>query len=208
MINPTSNTTAGNNVIDHFIRSWHLAIILICLITLFTGGLAHDYKKPEYTGFIIHGWAGLLFGVFLCLYLGYGFTGPRASRFSTWFPFTGGRTAQVKKDISTLMRFQLPEHKSRQGLAGLVQFLGLLVFSWTAVTGALLFIFIEPGSKARGILHAVKEGHEVGVMLILLYLALHIGAVLAHSLSGRPVWRDIFFRKGNSDTETASIEQK
>ncbi|MDH4319798.1 MAG: cytochrome b/b6 domain-containing protein [Desulfobulbaceae bacterium] len=208
MINPVSNTTAGNKVINHFIRSWHLVIIIICLITLFTGDLAHDYKKPEFNGFIIHGWMGLVFGVFLCLYLGYGFAGPRGSRFSTWFPFTGNQPAQIKKDFTTLMGFQLPEHKSRQGLAGLIQFLGILVFSWAALTGALLFLFIEPGSKVRGILHAVKEGHEVGVMLIPLYLALHIGAVLAHSLSGRPVWRDIFFRKGNSVAETAPIEQK
>lgn len=97
-----------------------------------------------------------------------------------------------------LTKFKLPEHKRRQGLAGLVQFFGILVFSWLATTGTLMYFFIEPGSKAQGFVRAVKEAHEVGTALIPVYLALHIGAVLAHSLTGQHVWKEIFFFKNST----------
>ena len=44
-------------------------------------------------------------------------------------------------------------------------------------------------------MHMVKEAHEVGTVLIPAYLALHVGAVIAHSLAGQHVWKEIFFFK-------------
>ena len=190
---PHSLTEITNT--DNFIRVWHLVIIILCLVAWLTGDMADDYKKPEYSGFVIHGLAGMAFAFVLSLYIGHGIVGPKPLRFTQWFPFTKERMRKTKADLANLIQFKLPEHEKRQGLAGLVQYLGMVVFFWIAVTGTLLYVFIEPGSKTKGLLHGVKEAHEIGEILIPLYLCLHIGAVIAHSLTGNQVWRDIFFAK-------------
>jgi hypothetical protein len=61
-----------------------------------------------------------------------------------------------------------------------------------------MYLFLEPGSKAHGFMSAVKEAHEVGTALIPVYLGLHVRAVIAHSLTGHQVWKELFFLKGNS----------
>lgn len=175
------------------VRFWHLAMIALVLIALLTGEGADDYKKMEHAGFLLHGKVGLTVFAALCLYFLYSLIGPQGHRLSNWFPFTGARLRQTGKDLTVLTRFKLPEHNRRQGLAGLVQFFGLLVFSWLAVTGTLMYFFMERGAKAHGFMHTVKEAHEVGTMLIWVYLALHVGAVIAHSLTGHQLWKDIFF---------------
>ena len=172
-MNSNENARLGNPV-----RFWHLAMIALVLAALLTGDGADDYKKMEQAGFLLHGGIGLavlaaLFGYFL-----YGLIGPQDTRLSSWFPFT---TAQTGKDIAGLAKFRLPEHRRRQGQAGLVQFFGLMVFSWLAATGALMYFFMERGAKAHGLMHMIKEAHEVGTVLIPVYLALalHVGAVIA-----------------------------
>ncbi len=57
-------------------------------------------------------------------------------------------------------------------------------------------------------LHLVKEAHEVGAVLIPLYLSLHIGAVIAHSLNGNSVWREIFSFKKSQLLEKTSGQER
>lgn len=180
------------------VRFWHLAMIALVITALITGDGADDYKKVEHAGFLLHGKVGLTVFTALCFYFLYGLIGPQGSRLTTWFPLTPSRLKQIGQDIAVLFRFKLPEHKRRQGLAGLVEFFGLMVFSWLATTGTLMYLFMERGTKAHGIMHAVKEAHEVGTMLIWVYLALHVGAVIAHSLTGHQVWKEMFFQKKNT----------
>ncbi len=56
-----------------------------------------------------------------------------------------------------------------------------------------MFFSLEPGQKATGLLHSVKELHEVGGLLIPLFLSMHGGAVLLHALRGRHLWRKMVF---------------
>lgn len=203
MNTPASGQLNNNIPLAPPVRFWHLAMILLCLAALLTGDGADDYKHVEHAGFLLHGGIGV--GVFtaICFYLAYGLAGPKEFRLSTWFPFTKERLGQVGKDLAVLIKFKLPEHKRRQGLAGLVQFFGILVFSWLAATGALMYLFLETGAKAHSIMSAVKEAHEVGTALIPVYLCLHVGAVIAHALTGHQVWREIFFLKGAEHHESA-----
>ncbi len=175
------------------VRFWHVAMIALVLSAFLTSDGANDYKKIEHAGFLLHGRVGLTVFTALCLYFLYGLIGPQGSRLSTWFPFTRERLQQTGRDVTVLTKFKLPEHNRRQGLAGLVQFFGLIVFSWLAATGSLMYFFMERGAKAHGLMSLVKEAHELGTVLIPVYLVLHIGAVLAHSLTGHQVWKDIFF---------------
>ncbi len=184
-----------NDRLGNPVRFWHLAMIVLAFAAMITGDGADDYKKAEQAGFLLHGGIGLAVLAALGGYFLHGLIGPQDFRLSSWFPFTAARLRQTGKDIAGLTKFKLPEHRRRQGLAGLVQFFGLMAFSWLAATGALMYFFMERGAKAHGLMHMVKEAHEVGTVLIPVYLALHVGAVIAHSLSGQQVWKEIFFCK-------------
>jgi hypothetical protein len=57
-------------------------------------------------------------------------------------------------------------------------------------TGTTLFIL---GSGVeRDVFEFVEEIHEVGESLIPLFLALHVGAVLLHTLCGEAIWKKMF----------------
>ena len=178
---------------DGFIRMCHLAMVLFGIAAWLTGDAADDYKKLTHVWFTAHGWIGMGFASSFLLYIAYCTFGPAKSRFSSWVPYTKERLLKVLEDVAGLLKFRLPDRLSHQGLAGLVQFFGVLVFTGIAATGALMFFLLEPGGKARGLVHSIKEVHEAGEILIPVYLSIHIGAVLLHSVTGRPVWRRIFF---------------
>lgn len=171
----------------------HLGLLVFGITAWITGDLADDYKKALYTGFTVHGWFGMVVAGFVALRLITGLFGPGNVRFSHWMPFTRSRLALVGQDLAGLARFRLPERPTHQGLAGVVQTFGLAVFLLMAVTGTILYFGLEPGRKAHGLLHGVKEVHEAGEVLIPLFLMMHAGAVVMHALRGRHLWRKILF---------------
>jgi len=148
-------------------RLIHLLLALLGIAAVVSGQFAGDYFKRPHLGFDLHRWIGLAAGGALLLRLAWGVAGPVAMRFSRWF-------------------------ETHERLAGAVQAIGLAAFAWMAATGALLFAFLDPGVRSAGWLRAVKELHEGGQAVVLAYLALHVGAVLAHAVTGRPVWRRMF----------------
>ena len=115
--------------------------------------------------------------------------GPPDIRFSKWVPCTRERLQYVREDIEGLFRLRLPDRPIHIGVAGLVQTLGLLALLLIALSGIFLFFTIEPGHKSRGLVHAVKEFHEVGLYLIIVFLSMHVGAVTMHALRGHHLWR-------------------
>jgi len=173
----------------------HLGLVLFGITALFTGGLADDYKKVEYTGYTLHSWLGMGGAFFIFLRVILGLVGPRHLRFSQWAPYTRERLRLAGEDIVGLLRLRLPERPAHAGVAGLVQAFGLLGLIATASSGLLLYFILEPGYKARGFAHSIKEFHEGSILLVLLFLSLHIGAIIAHALRGRHYWRLMIFLK-------------
>jgi cytochrome b561 len=53
--------------------------------------------------------------------------------------------------------------------------------------------YLAPGTRATGWLHGVKEVHEVAQLVIPVYLGLHVGGALLHSVLGQDLWREMFF---------------
>lgn len=170
-------------------RLIHLLLAASGIAALLTGDLADDYKRAAHTGFDVHAWLGLSLAAALGARLVWGVVGPRAMRFAAWVPFTAERLRRVLEDGAGLLRFRLPERAGHEGLAGLVQTAGLLAFLWMAATGTLLFVYLEPGQRATGWLDVLKDAHEAGESILYVYLVLHVGAVVVHSVAGRPVWR-------------------
>jgi len=185
----------GTNELESIAQVIHLGLTLFGISAWATGFLADDYKRLEHPGFSIHSWLGISLTFFLILRIGYGFCGPDDYKFSKWVSYTKDRLRAVLEDIWTLMRFKLPERPMHVGLSGLVQTFGLGAFAWMALTGGLMFFYLTPGQKARGVLHLIKEMHEAAIWLIPIYLGIHVGAVLLHAMAGDHRWRWIFFLK-------------
>lgn len=178
----------------------HFGLLVCGIAALLSGMLADDYKKIEHMGFTVHSWIGMSGAFFVLLRGMLGVVGPRNLRFTSWVPYTRERFERVKEDVVGLFRFRLPERPTHVGVAGLVQTFGLLVFLFVALSGIFLFFTLEPGHKAHGAVHAVKELHEAGIVLIPLFLAMHVGATVAHALRGRHLWRKMLFLKEHNGT--------
>jgi len=186
---------ARNDDLGFFVRFLHLGILACGLLAYLTSGWAGDYEHAKHLGFTVHKWLGIGLTFFIGLRLFYGLVGPANVRFKQWVPYNKAGLLLVWEDILTLVHFRLPHRQSHQGLAGLVQSFGLLIFSWMALTGSIMFLYLQPGHKMGGVLHFIKELHEIGEGVILIFLALHVGAVLLHALAGRHLWRKMFFLK-------------
>ncbi len=174
-------------------RFIHLGLMAFGILALMTGFFAGDYKHQHHLGFTFHRWFGIGLSAFLALRLWHGFSGPQEARFQEWLPHTRERLLCILEDFMSLLKFQFPERPPRQGLSGLVQAFGLAAFAWMGATGALMFFLMTPGGKARGFLHLIKEMHEAGWWLALVFLCIHGGAVIIHGLAGQDLWRPMFF---------------
>ena len=179
--------------LDGFTRVLHAGLTGLGLLAWLTGELAGDYKKLRHLGFDIHSWLGISLSLFILLRIIYGFIGPPEVRFSQWLPYNKERLALVWEDLQTLLRLQLPQRPAHQGLKALIQGFGLAVFAWMALTGSLMFFYLEPGHRARGMLHLIKEVHEIGHWLIPIFLGLHLSGVLLDAWFGQGKWRKMFF---------------
>jgi cytochrome b561 len=186
-------TSTQRNELDDLTRFVHLGLTVLGILAYLTGLWAGDYKRATHWGFSTHKWMGISLSFFVFFRLWLGFYGLREGRFRQWVPYTRERVVMVWEDLVTLLRLKLPDRPTHQGLAGVVQTFGLGVFSWMALTGTLMFLFLEPGRKAGGILHLIKELHEAGLWLIAIFLGIHVGAVTLHALAGNDLWRRAFF---------------
>ena len=186
--------STAENQLDLFTRILHSFMMVCGTGAWLVSGWAEDYEKADHLGFTIHSTLGMGLAIALLLRILYGVIGPESVRFSAWVPYTRERLRLVWEDVVTVSSLKLPERPTHVGLSGFVQTYGLLVFSWSAVTGSTMYVFLEPGSKAKGVIHAVMEAHEVGEVLIPTYLFLHVGAAVLHAVSGKPVWHRIFGR--------------
>lgn len=190
------NSIALPSVVSRYdvsIRVLHLALVFLCLAAWASAQFAGDYKNTEHLGFSVHQWIGIGFSVAISLRVVYGLIGPRATRFASWFPFTASNLRLSAQDILQLARLRVAEREPHEGLAGLVQGLGMLAFVAIAGCGVVIALYLVPGSRATGWLHDVKEIHELAQQIIPVYLVLHVGGVVVHALVGQDLWRSMFF---------------
>ncbi len=169
-------------------RLIHLGIAASGITAWLTGEIAEDGVQTF--GFTLHAWLGFAVGVALALRLRDGLVGRKPMRFSSWSPFSAMQWKQAGEDMRSLARGRFPDRPIHEGLAGLVQAFGLALMAWMAATG--IVIYTLAGGPETTLREVIEETHEIGEGLIPLYLALHVGAVVLHSLFGSPVWRRMF----------------
>jgi cytochrome b len=165
----------------------------LCLLAWASGQFANDYKRVTHVGYSIHEIVGIGFALALAIRILIGLLGPDRARFSAWFPFGTDNLRLVIDDLRGLGRLRFPERAPHEGLAGLVQFLGLLVFALIASSGTVMAFYLQPGARATGWLVSLKDIHEAAQVLIPVYLGLHAGGALVHALLGQDLWREMFF---------------
>ncbi len=166
----------------------HLGVAVFGIAAFLTGELAEDGSAS--TGYLLHAYLGLSLAAFVLVRIISGFTTTKELSFKGWSPFSRLQWGLALEDFRTLLRLGVPERDKHQGLAGLTQAFGLIVFSWMALTGTGLFFL--GGGVETDVLELIEELHEVGESLIPLYLGLHVGAVILHTLSGNPIWKKMF----------------
>jgi cytochrome b len=176
---------------DAATRLIHLLLAVLGVAALVSGQFAGDYRRALHPGFDIHTWIGLGMALALAARIAWGFAGPAPTCFSQWLPVTRERLKACWQDLVELARLRLPLREGHDGIAGLVQAIGLAAFAWLGASGVLMWLYLEPGVRASGWMRTVKELHEGGGPLAIAYVAIHVSAVLLHSLAGHRVWQRI-----------------
>ena len=168
-----------------YARVLHLGMAGFGIAAFLTGEFAENGSNS--LGYLLHAYLGLSLATFMLLRLLQGLIGSGPLQFSSWSPISRHQWQLTLQDIGSLLRFQIPERGMHEGLAGLTQAFGIIIFSWMGATGTVLFLL--GGGPESNLFEIVEEIHEVGEALIPLYLILHVGSVLMHSLAGNPIWR-------------------
>ena len=163
----------------------HFGIVVFGITAFLTGELA---EAPS--SYFIHAYLGLSLAAFMLLRIFVGFVPSSALSFKGWSPLSRLQWKLAVEDVKVLLMFSVPHRNKHLGLAGLTQAFGLNIFALMAVTGTGLFLLAGPTETAM--FEFLEEVHEIGELLIPLYLALHVGAVLLHTFSGNPIWKKMF----------------
>lgn len=160
-------------------RYIHFSLIVFGLSSYFTGEWVEEYDN---FGFWIHSVLGISLTVTIVLRVIFGLSASTELNFIGWGRKIKNYRKTVFEDLKLLSGLKLPEREMHEGIAGVVQAFGLIIFLWMSITGSLLF-FIE--------LHflninedLLEELHEAGEILVPVFLLLHIGAVVFHYIKG------------------------
>lgn len=141
-------------------------------------------------GYLLHSYLGLSLAAVMLLRLGAGVGSSSTLGFRNWHLFTRKQWRMVAEDLRGIVTLKFSDRGPHEGIAGLVQAVGLLIFAWMAFTGS--GIYLLSGGAETTLFEVVEEAHEVGEGLIPLYLALHVAAVILHTLVRKPVWQHMF----------------
>ena len=186
--------TTGNNPYPLLARILHAGIAIFGLTAFLSGELAEDGMQS--TGYYLHAYLGLSLAIFIGLRIYRGFTAAAPLNFSGWSPLSSRQWSLAVQDLRDLLQLRVPERVIHEGLSGLVQAFGLILFSWMALSGTALFLLA--GRPEAGLFEALEEVHEIGESLIPLYLVFHVGSVVVHSVAGKPIWQRMWrFRPGS-----------
>lgn len=167
----------------------HAGLAVFGVASYLTAELAEDGASG--LGYLMHAYLGMSLMAVIITRMIAGYSTGSNMQFRGWFPFSRGQFSPAVEDIRSLLSLQVPQRDHHQGISGLVQSAGLLIFSWMAATGTAIF-FIDGAARAGAGGEILEELHEVGEGLVPLYLLLHVGSVVLHSVAGTPVWQKMW----------------
>jgi hypothetical protein len=165
-----------------YIRILHLIVLLLVTSQLISSNavdLDHVRIEDHFVSFDAGTWAHIIPGLFLVLIA----TVFALSEFfrhglKYFFPYVWGDLSQLKTDINSLIRGELPD-TAPGGLPAIVQGLGLGALTLTLLSGLSWFFLIEFGS---GLAHTAIEAHEVLANVVIVYVIGHGGMGVLHMI--------------------------
>lgn len=186
--------TTENKPFPLLAKLLHGGIAIFGLTAFLSGELAEDGMRT--TGYYIHAYLGLSLAIFIGVRIYRGFTAAAPLSFSGWSPISSRQWSLAMQDLRNLLQLRVPEREIHEGLSGLTQAFGLILFSWMALSGMALFLLA--GDPEARLFEALEEAHEIGESLIPLYLVFHVGSVVVHSVAGKPIWQRMWrFKPGS-----------
>ena len=178
----------------------HLSLAVFGVLAYVTGELAEDGGQS--LGYSLHSYLGLTLMAAILLRFIHGQTSRDWRQLSSWSPLSKDQWKRAVEDVWSLLKLKMPERGMHEGLAGLTQAFGLFIFSWMGATGTVLFFL--GGGPESDIFELIEELHEVGEALIPLFLLLHVGSVMVHSITGHSNWKKMWSFGDDSSQEKSS----
>ena len=162
----------------------HAGMAVFGITAYLTAELA-EHADTASTGYLVHAYLGLSLMSVIAIRFMAGYSSSGIMRFRGWFPFSREQFRLALEDTGQLLQLKMPHRSAHEGISGVVQAAGLIIFAWMAVTGTGMYFLGGAGE-------ILEELHEVGEGLVPLYLLLHVGSVFLHSFAGTPVWQKMW----------------
>ncbi|MDX8384603.1 MAG: cytochrome b/b6 domain-containing protein [Ghiorsea sp.] len=146
--------------------------------------------------FEVHEWVGMTALVLVIARLAWGFMRAE-SKWVDLFPyfFQAGRKGIVDEVVNGIpgwFKGKLPVPGQEDYLPGAVHGLGLLLVLAMGISGAAMLYGMEDTGAMIGLIHDMKEAHEVLGSLLWVYIYAHVGMTIVHMLLGHPMLGRIF----------------
>jgi cytochrome b561 len=162
------------------VRYFHIIILCLVLSQLFVSnfmGFADNGEISRKTGEFYGTWIHIITGLTLVpIVLLFIIIELKRRGFKYFFPYFYGNFAQIKQDLQSLQRIQLPE-PNPYGIATIVQGLGFGALALVVLSGMTWFFSWEYGASWSD---GIKEVHELFTGLIVAYVIGHGGMGVLH----------------------------
>lgn len=206
----TASNTVSHRVFDPLLRLLHATLALAILALILTSQLAEWFEEGPYedTLWNLHVLSGYTLAISLTVRLLWGMMGPKSARWrDLWHP------AQWK---TSLKKLRLPDthrigHDSLASLAYLFAY-GVMILMVVTGLGLAASVF-QAGPLASWLGQAtwledvLKEPHEVGFVLMLGFVGLHLVALVFHQMRGERVAQSMLTGKQYRAIEDAPADR-
>lgn len=169
-----------------FLHWWNAGMMTAMVLTGAVFVIAgHDMKEEaEATLATVHALFGFLLGAGLFARVLWLFMGPPTARWTDMLPLSAGRKKVFRGTIGYYirgLRGELPLYFGHNALAG-AAYLAFFAVACTQIISGALFLGLPEALRGKSLSHEV---HELGFLLILLFMAAHLAAVFVHEVRER-----------------------
>jgi cytochrome b561 len=181
------------------------ALLALAIVLQLLGSLVMEEPHPPRRGietpFLLHEWIGVVsLGIVVAFWL-WTLLRRGEAGFGAFFPwFSPARYRAILADIRAygagLRRLELPDSAAHSAFAHAVHGLGLLLATYLAATGFVVFLQIDAAGRMTGLGHLAAEMHGALANVMWAYLIGHAAMALLHQALGEGILRKMWTIKG------------
>jgi cytochrome b561 len=181
------------------------ALLALAIVLQLLGSLVMEEPHPPRRGietpFLLHEWIGVAsLGIVVAFWL-WTLLRRGEAGFAAFFPwFSAARRRAIVADLrasgAALRRLELPDSAANGAFAHAVHGLGLLLATYLAATGFVVFLQIDATGRMTGLGHLAAEMHGALANVMWAYLIGHAAMALLHQALGEGLLRKMWTLKG------------